>query len=346
MTTDDQHRPSNVTKLESSRKSTDRSSRVTDLIESTEALSHTFRELLRELLRVRPSLLHDVFDVFQFISVFLGQPSSQRDSKNSNTNLELGTSLLQLFDHMNSDINKARLNEWKLPSVPQDILDFVITGSVELQHSISLSILQTLRRCLLESAESKDDIAIFLGCKSTETFLSDRNPKTNGVDPPVTPSFHRRCISVDSSTTTPTSHSEAPSAVRVRPPLWFAAHLILRSQYAFNAFMEGGALEVFKQLWNTMDGSYLPGNSSNNTTTTVDDVRGVCCLILGVISARNPFESLFEQLHSGDHKWFYALFRTFASHFEMINSFRAQIRTDNPLNDRQTMYDLLLRDLR
>lgn len=313
--------------------------------EYTESLSHTFRELLREVLKVRPALLHDVFDILQFIFVFLGPSSPKHDGKDSSDISVHGTPLSTLFDHMNPDISKARLNEWRLYSTAQDVLDFIITGPPELQRSVATSAIQTLRRSLLESSETKDDITVFSGRTTTESFLSDHVTKIDDPGTPLTPSSHRRCISVDSSTATLTPTITTSSVLQGLPPLWFVAHLILRSQSAFNAFIEGGALEILKQLWDATNGSSFPGSSSYTSSAT-EDLRWVSCIVVGVISAKNPFESLFEQLHFDNQKWFYGLLRTFTSHYDMIHNFRMQSCPDSQYNDRQILYDLLLRDLR
>ena len=332
-------RPSNVTRLESGRKSLDRTPRVVNLTEWAESLSHTFRELLRELLKIQPNLLHDVFDIFQILAVFLGHSSvSHRDDKHLLYDTD---SLSPLFQYMKSDYHKARLNEWKLYPLARAVFDFAITGSPDLHRSVIQLTLRSLREQLADLPKSSDNKGVFSGNASTELFLSDRpNLRDAGLHSPKSASSHRRCSSRDSSST-----PSSDSATDVAPSLWFASHLILHSQDAFNTFMESGGLDILKQLWTITNGPTQAGASSD-IPSAMQDCRWLCCLILGIISVKNPFQSFFDQLHSDDQQWFYAIFRVFNSHYETIEAFRSQVRSQGSLDDHQAVYNLLLNDLR
>lgn len=310
------------------------------------SITSSYREIVREILKHRPFVLHGIFDVPQFIFLQTADSLNITDNKSENASPHNIPSLSPLFDYLGAESRNGRLDGWKLPVAARDILDFIATASPEAQLSIARYILSALRHCLSPEADAKKDPS-FLSSRSSMEKVSTLDSKDMDVKAESFPSFIHPRVG-PSRTATMSTDSTDSSFHPSLPFLWFAVHLGLRSEDAFDTFISGDILDLMKQLWSPGLPDYAEAHVLNGSLTRSavrDDLRLVCCFMLGVISAVDSSLSLPQRLHDEEQEWFYDVFYTFVSRYEFINALIASVHPHRSSADLQAFYSLLLADL-
>jgi len=295
------------------------------LKDKNEALLLSFRNILSGMLKKDPTLLHEIFNIDEFI--LLHTKSFADDSDNSLP------PLARFFDSLSVDYCLSRLRrcqpwaagyetspsaQWTLPLYASDFIDFLETGHPDFIQQVVDYIMDTL------------------GAMSSDT------------DPSADSLLDVRFQAYSQSTVHP-----------ALPFIWFGSFLMLRIERTTAMFTKRDILNVLEAIWFdrlvTLNQEIFPKRESGHYTSVpaapysdasksfqLTDLLEVACVMLGVLSARKAVPSLPKYLMETKTRWFLEVLPHFVANYRHIGSVRSPICGDID-DERGEMYEELFK---
>ncbi|KAK7693342.1 hypothetical protein QCA50_002910 [Cerrena zonata] len=123
------------------------------------------------------------------------------------------------------------------------------------------------------------------------------------------------------------------------PYLWFSTHLAMRSKSVCQRIVNGNMLDILRDLWKVDNHST---DEDEQIHQCEQDVQGLCCILLGVISHQRILPKLATQLLDFDPSWFLHIFPRFISEHEIVSTICLPLASEIPPDDRSEFYRELL----
>lgn len=272
------------------------------------SLAESYRNVFVAILKRDPRLLHDLFTVEEFIFIQTNRAmtfSARRKSNESWGPMASAGSLDGFFDYLSNEHNSTARRKWELPFSADDSIDFLYSGAREQMSEVVDHIVSTLLPFASNEAFPLSTLSLLA--------RHGTNPKAEDIHPTL-------------------------------PYLWFALHLISRSDAARELFEEAKLLDVVEQMY-ICD---FPGSGRDRIReldVAREEMRELVCIFLGVVAVKGGYSPLARRLKDERPRLFVEVFVPFITHYSQVNAFRVQASGDEPPDDKGEFYVALLQYL-